>query len=128
MRREEKRYVVQAYGHSVGDRVLKLFSVVLSDSVKRESNWVARYGGEEFLICLPGANLESACKIAETMRKAIEDEVIISENKSVKITASFGVHSIESSEGETVRHLIECADKALYAAKNKGRNRVEWIR
>ncbi len=113
------------YGHLTGDYTLKSFADILTRCIKRGSDWVARYGGEEFLVCLPGAKLERAVEIAEAMRKAIEENVIIHGEHTIKITASFGVCSIKPTPGFNIESLIECADKKLYVAKNNGRNRVE---
>ncbi|AHF06523.1 GGDEF domain-containing protein [Desulfitobacterium metallireducens] len=115
------------YGHVAGDFVLKRCAEIIANCAKRETDWVARYGGEEFLICLPGANLESACEIAELMRKTIENEVIQCDKETIKITASFGACCTTPCSGETAKQLIERADQALYVAKEQGRNTVEWV-
>ena len=117
--------VNDAYGHITGDEVLKDFADTLSGCIQRESDWVSRYGGEEFLICLPGASLERAIEIAEHMRKTVENKMILCGEKTIKLTASFGVCTIKPTPGVSVENLIARADKKLYAAKNNGRNRVE---
>lgn len=117
--------VNDTYGHLTGDLVLKEFAGTISESTKRESDWVSRYGGEEFLICLPGADLEKAMEIAENIRQVVEGIEIHNGQQTIKITASFGVYSINPSEGDSVETLIEQTDQKLYVAKNNGRNRVE---
>lgn len=118
--------VNDTYGHSSGDRVLREFVQTFIRNLKRKSDWVARYGGEEFLICLPGSSLVEAGKIAECLRKSIEENIIDLEGFSIKITTSFGVSSIEDIQDKDVFNLIEQADKKLYIAKQNGRNRVEY--
>jgi len=114
------------YGHLVGDKVLKIFAETIRGCLNRTSDWVARYGGEEFLICLPGANQETVLKMAEMMRKAIEEKEIIHEDKKIRITASFGIYSIVPSEKDNLETIIKIADDNLYLAKENGRNRIEY--
>ncbi len=108
------------FGHAAGDVVLKEISTILQNQV-RSYDWAGRYGGEEFLLVLPGASSEGARMRAEQMRKAIEDAGPISGDKTIQITASFGVASGYPSDYEA---MIQTADKALYRAKNSGRNCV----
>lgn len=117
--------VNDTYGHLIGDCVLKGLANTLKQCLKRENDWVARYGGEEFLICLPGAPLSFAEKLAEKIRRKIENAPINCGELTVSITASFGVASVTPKHGTTVEELIENADKKLYDAKRNGRNRVE---
>jgi diguanylate cyclase (GGDEF)-like protein len=103
------------YGHVEGDRLLCQIADLLAREI-RATDMVARYGGKEFLIMLPDASLEHGCATAERIRLAI------SENADV--TISLGVASYESGiEGQ--EDLINQADKALYAAKEAGRNQVK---
>jgi diguanylate cyclase (GGDEF)-like protein len=113
------------YAHLAGDCVLKNFAETLTKCIQRESDWVARFGGEEFLICLPSANLEKAVEVAELMKKTIEEKEILCGENTLRITASFGVCSIQPKQGDNIETLIQGADSKLYAAKNNGRNRVE---
>jgi diguanylate cyclase (GGDEF)-like protein len=114
------------YGHLAGDEILKSFAAILSDCLKRESDWVARFGGEEFLVCLPGASRDKALDIAESMRSKVEAEEFHVKDNNIRITSSFGVASIKPVTGTNTQSLIDCADEKLYAAKNNGRNRVEY--
>jgi diguanylate cyclase (GGDEF)-like protein len=111
------------YGHQAGDTVLKGAAAMLKDSV-RGSDLVARYGGEEFAVILPQTNEEDAYNLAERLRVILEGmEFPISEERSLKVTASVGVAS--RTEGDVMpKDLIKRSDVALYAAKNGGRNRV----
>lgn len=111
-------------GHLEGDRVLREVSAVLEESV-RASDLVYRYGGEEFLIALPETKEDGAIRVADRMRRAMEDAQIPHPESSASewVTLSFGVSQVGSST-ETVPETIERADRALYKAKEDGRNRV----
>jgi len=106
------------YGHSVGDQVIKGIADVLK-TCTRDVDLVGRYGGEEFCVILPDLDLEQAAKIAERIRYTIAKKPCA----GVEITASLGVSSLEGNANKP-DELINQADKALYAAKNSGRNRV----
>jgi len=88
----------------------------------RLSDFVARYGGEEFVILMPETTLDAARGAAEKVRNVIESNDFHFKNKPVNITASFGV--AEVAPGETIEAVFQRADKALYEAKNGGRNQV----
>ncbi|OMH40138.1 hypothetical protein BLW93_06690 [Desulfurobacterium indicum] len=110
------------YGHEVGDLVLK-FIVDKIRSLIRSSDILVRYGGEEFIIYLPHTTLKDALKLAERIRKGIEDMIIDTEDgKKIRVTISLGV--AERDLGETLEQVIKKADEALYRAKKHGRNRV----
>lgn len=104
------------YGHEAGDKVLKCAAEVISQSVQA-LDYVIRWGGEEFLGILVGQDLESGAGVAENIRKKIEK----SDNGICRITASIGVAAYH---GGSYHEAIECADQALYRAKNQGRNQV----
>jgi len=110
-----------AYGHSRGDEVLAAVATVLRSSL-RESDFVGRYGGEEFLLLLPDTGRDQAVVVAEKLRAAAAGLGLSEINQPV--TASFGIAAIpdDAADGDT---LIRAADRALYAAKGNGRNRVE---
>jgi diguanylate cyclase len=119
--------VNDTYGHSAGDRVLKAFADLLSNSV-RANDLIARYGGEEFAIVLPRTPMGNAFVIAERIRCRFElhggsDETLA--NEFGRLTASFGVAEIR--EGEPPSALVQRADQMLYEAKKKGRNKtITW--
>ncbi|MGB4659715.1 MAG: GGDEF domain-containing protein [Mobilitalea sp.] len=117
--------VNDTYGHLAGDATLKKFASILAKALKRESDWVARYGGEEFVICLPGANNSFALKMAEKIRKKVEESTIIYKEYKIKITSSFGICTLTPPHNATIEEFIDGADKKLYEAKHNGRNRVE---
>lgn len=116
------------YGHLEGDECLKKVAKVLQSTVNRATDIVARYGGEEFAVVLPDTDLDGAIHIAETMRRNIENSQIPHASSTVSdvVTISLGVSSFHGCEGiQSIETLIDMADKALYEAKNSGRNRVE---
>lgn len=108
------------YGHSMGDKVLKTVSNVIKQQL-REYDIPSRYGGEEFCILLPQTKIEEANIVAHRLRLAIE-KTIIDENQQIKVTISVGLTQLR--EGDTAEDLYKRADKALYDAKERGRNRV----
>lgn len=111
------------YGHQVGDEVLKTVARILMKSV-RDEDIVARYGGEEFAVICPGITKEEATIPAERIRKSVEEYDFFVNGKRVQITISLGI----SEYGEDAidkKMLIECADLALYYAKENGRNQFK---
>ncbi|MBI1216632.1 MAG: diguanylate cyclase [Alphaproteobacteria bacterium] len=113
-----------AYGHQIGDQVLRLVARTLVENVKGR-DFVARYGGEEFSVMLPETPLVGGVKVAEMLRRSVENKEVVNkttEENLGRITLSIGVS--EYREGEGVSELIERADAALYNAKRTGRNRV----
>ncbi|MGB3623828.1 MAG: GGDEF domain-containing protein, partial [Ketobacter sp.] len=109
-------------GHLRGDKVLKLVAREISQRLRSE-DFVARYGGEEFVIIMPETDLQSALVATEKVRAAIESCPFSFNQQPIPITASFGVTSFEN--GDEIETCFERADKALYRAKELGRNRVE---
>lgn len=108
------------YGHKAGDKVLRTLAHVLADNV-RETDFVARYGGEEFVQLMMGSTLEECLPVVEKLRKAIEETGFHFRDTRVTITASCGL--TEYRDGDTPDQCFERADKALYRAKDGGRNR-----
>lgn len=84
-----------------------------------------RYGGEEFCMILPGADAAKAMEIAEAFRTSVEEMVLHHEGKQLRVTVSAGVSLFDpEQDARTSKAMIERADRALYACKNSGRNRV----
>ena len=111
------------YGHDVGDKVIIAFANILT-SEQGLADIACRYGGEEFVLLL-NCNLLDAKQIAERIRqKAQETYITIDEVQTVQFTVSIGVHSVAHAS-TTVKETLTIADKALYKAKNNGRNCVE---
>ncbi len=111
------------YGHSAGDKVLQAVAELMHTLV-REIDIVARMGGEEFSFILPETSLESAAYLAERLRLEIEKLAVESDGHEIKLTASFGVATSQNDEA-SIETLLVHADKAMYAAKNEGRNQVK---
>jgi diguanylate cyclase (GGDEF)-like protein/PAS domain S-box-containing protein len=110
------------YGHQVGDEVLKILAEFLMQQC-RSYDFVGRYGGEEFILCLPGAGQEDAFKKAGRLCKAVQKLEIPGVDK-IKISASFGVASLRTVEGENIDTIFKRADDAMYQAKTDGRKCV----
>lgn len=106
------------YGHATGDIVIKSMASILKNN-SREQDLVGRYGGEEFCLVMIDLSIEQAAKIAERMRQTIKEDM----STGVAFTASFGVSSLQYKAHEP-DELSNQADKALYVAKESGRNRV----
>ncbi len=108
------------YGHSAGDKVLKMIAQLLKKSV-RQTDFMARIGGEEFVILLIGTSPEEAIKIANTIRKSIETTRFDYKGAVINVTASCGLTYLTATDN--VDTLYQRADAALYQAKRGGRNR-----
>jgi len=118
------------YGHQAGDDCLKTVAKTMAKASRRPGDLVARYGGEEFGIVLPETSLEGAIGVAETVRESI-DKLNLTHDYAVagaNVTISAGVATIFPDNSDDVEHvsrrIIHAADKALYQAKEKGRNQV----
>jgi len=109
------------HGHLVGDSVIARMGIVLLD-VLRETDTAVRYGGEEFLGVLPGLELPDAIAVAERIRNAFRDASLFDIAPGLQVTCSVGV--AERTPGEAQDEWIERADRALYGAKDEGRDRV----
>ena len=109
------------YGHVTGDDVLRE-CVKCCNQALRSTDMLFRFGGEEFVVILPGVNANGAALAGERLRKVIEKHVFQSGQSTVPVTMSVGTASLTMQE--TTKTLIERSDKALYLAKNDGRNRV----
>ena len=116
------------YGHLAGDNCLKKVVNGIQEMLKRPGDNVYRYGGEEFAVILPETPKKGAIFLAESMCSHIEALSIVHESSQVSryVTTCFGVSTTLPDKNMSPRDLIAAADKALYAAKNDGRNRVEF--
>ncbi len=110
------------YGHITGDFVLKSFGKVLNQ-YKRETDLIGRFGGEEFTLLLWGANSSGAIKYADYLHDKIRNLPLHYDGNTINISVSIGISDTESSNIE-IKELIDQADKALYQAKETGRNKT----
>lgn len=109
-------------GHAAGDHCLREIARLVGAGLVDEDQF-GRYGGEEFLVVLPGRQTEMARAIAEQIRRAVEDAELRHEDRPLRTTVSIGVATM-LAEDANPQQVVERADKALYAAKRGGRNRV----
>lgn len=119
--------VNDSWGHPMGDQVLQAVGQVLRDSC-RVYDVPGRFGGEEFCLMLPETKLDNSMPVAERIRRRVEATPFTVGSGLVKVTASVGVAGLDCIPDEGLfgaSSLIERADRALYAAKERGRNRVE---
>ncbi|MDD2884093.1 MAG: GGDEF domain-containing protein [Dechloromonas sp.] len=117
------KQVNDQYGHDAGDRVLQHVAGLLVNQV-RASDFVFRYGGEEFLIVLAELDVEQATHVAEKIRRRLESaRIAIAGEQQISVTLSLGVAAFDGHPD--YQKLVDRADKALYVAKNGGRNR--WV-
>jgi diguanylate cyclase (GGDEF)-like protein len=115
--------VNDTWGHPAGDAVLKNVAFIANNTV-RATDLVGRLGGEEFIILLPNTSLEAARVLAEKLRANMERHPTAWENGAIKTTISIGLASTSAAENRDFDHLYTAADKALYQAKERGRNQV----
>ena len=119
--------VNDTYGHDAGDTVLKTFADILKTH-SRQSDICARLGGEEFLLMMTHADKEGVKTAVGRIRKQFENTSITFEDKTITATASFGIAGFRGSKPPDWNTLVTRADTALYTAKHKGRNRMEFKR
>jgi len=117
------------YGHLQGDNCLKAIAKELKASLHRSGDIVARYGGEEFVVLLPETDIDGAINVAERLRSSIEALSIKHDNSQVcqVVSVSAGVATCRSDDDNNSIDVIMLADKALYASKKNGRNKVSYI-
>lgn len=115
--------VNDTYGHAVGDKALMHLSVMAQDAL-RDTDILARLGGEEFAVLLESTDEKTATEVAERVRRSINEKALKLERGSITLSISAGVACITPEGGDELDTLLVFADKALYAAKAGGRNRV----
>ncbi|MCL2219155.1 MAG: diguanylate cyclase [Chitinispirillia bacterium] len=113
------------YGHPQGDALLQAISGVFKNALKRPADFVARWGGEEFIMLMPHTDLDGALEVAERVRSGVENLVIpCTDGTLTGTTVSIGINCERPIISLPVAGFVSRADKALYAAKDAGRNRV----
>jgi diguanylate cyclase (GGDEF)-like protein len=114
------------YGHQAGDECLKSVALALDTALNRPGDLTCRYGGEEFAVVLPETNKKGAIHIANTLSQSVGSLHILHKNSPLggKVTVSMGVASVLPTKDLSHADLVAAADKALYKAKQEGRNRI----
>lgn len=118
------KQINDTYGHLVGDHILKEVAKLISGLLKRTSDVVCRYGGEEFAVILPDTSLPGALALGEELRSAVSNHEFTFEGSHIELTISVGLHGGFFAPRTRIDEVISGADKALYWAKENGRNKV----
>jgi diguanylate cyclase (GGDEF)-like protein/PAS domain S-box-containing protein len=118
------------YGHLSGDECIKTVAQVLNSSINRPGDLAARFGGEEFIVLLPDTESEGAMKVARKIRATVEALQIHHQGSSINnyVTVSLGVATISPLLEQASKELVYAADRALYDAKQNGRNCISTVR
>ncbi|MFA6129834.1 MAG: sensor domain-containing diguanylate cyclase [Candidatus Omnitrophota bacterium] len=114
------------FGHTAGDIVLKKVSFLLNNTLSQFRPLLCRFGGEEFLVMLPGLDKQRSLAIAEDLRQRIQSEKILLRRQNTSVTVSIGLACLPLDTKDE-DELVQKADKSMYDAKRKGRNRVCYI-
>jgi diguanylate cyclase (GGDEF)-like protein len=117
------KLINDTHGHMAGDAALKTVAQTCRETL-RQSDIIGRFGGEEFVILLPGTDQTAAAQFAQKLRSALEQGQVQYEELCFVVTASFGVAGMTSPANASLEELFRCADRAVYEAKETGRNRV----
>jgi len=115
------KLINDAFGHSVGDRALRLVAVTARSQLRLQDR-IGRYGGEEFLIVFPETSLEGAARVTERVRAAIESLELNEGGFRATLSISAGVGEV--ARAETLDAVLRRVDSAMYRAKSAGRNQV----
>ncbi len=121
------KYFNDNYGHQLGDECLKQVASLLAKACFNPLDMAARYGGEEFVVLLPGTTENNALKVASRFAELLNETDIehLHSKVSDKVTVSMGIATCDKGSHYDAKNLIEESDKALYKAKENGRNRIE---
>lgn len=114
-------------GHLAGDQCIAFVAQKIKESIGRGSDTACRYGGEEFCLILPETDTNGALVLAETLRKNIEENPLIFQEDEIQLKISAGVSTYQQQSDATTDMLFSTADKALYVAKENGRNQVRSL-
>lgn len=121
---DDFKEINDSYGHGNGDLVIKRLAVILLEHT-RDSDIVARIGGEEFVVLLTNTSKDAAFKVADTIRRFTQNQAIkTDDNNTIRFTISIGVDSVNSKDKQDIEKALSRVDKALYKAKNSGKNKV----
>ena len=114
------------HGHLAGDECLTAVARTMRDVVEPRGGLVARFGGEEFVVLLPGLNAQEALQVAEAIRLRVQQTPVPWKDRSIRVSASIGVHTVSGVRDMPPEEAIRIADEALYRAKDDGRNCVRY--
>lgn len=117
------KQVNDRHGHAVGDQVLQSLAEHLQSHL-RSADVLGRYGGEEFAILMPHTNIDDALQVAERLRLHVGETLVETVAGTIQLTLSIGVAGFDPEKHATVDVLVDSADRAMYAAKQAGRNQV----
>ncbi|GAC1447662.1 MAG: hypothetical protein PVSMB11_09070 [Desulfuromonadaceae bacterium] len=116
------KIINDAHGHCVGDRILKMISATVANSL-RSFDIIGRWGGEEFVVLLINTKVEDLFKLTDRLRRLVENSALtLDSGETLKITVSVGATAAQTVD--TVDSLVERADKLRYESKRRGRNQV----
>ncbi|TMH31232.1 MAG: GGDEF domain-containing protein [Betaproteobacteria bacterium] len=118
------KVINDTYGHPFGDRCLVAAAKALRDALHRTGDVLARYGGEEFAVLLPGADALAARGVAERLLHSVSEVQLTHDAQAVHLACSIGVSTLVPAPQSSPSSAVSRADKALYQAKQQGRNRV----
>src|SRR5512133_3185727 len=121
---DDFKQVNDNFGHAAGDKVLERVALAATGQI-RMIDVLARYGGDEFIILLPQTSALQAFPVAERIRESIAAQRIVIDKGIFNVSATIGIAEINHTlEGESIENIMQRADKALYTAKEAGRNRT----
>jgi diguanylate cyclase (GGDEF)-like protein len=123
---DEFKKINDSYGHAAGDEVLRTLGVLVKNIV-RKSDFIGRVGGDEFVLVLPNTNATQASHVANTIRALIANTPVAYANTQIRLSLSIGVAQVDTLNPEMIDELLVASDKALYQAKQSGRNCVVVI-
>lgn len=112
------------FGHLAGDQIIRQVAELIQSNLKRCSDHVCRYGGEEFALILPNTDTVGAVEVAERIRALLAAAALHVAEHQLAVTISAGCYAANADADSSPEYYIHCADKALYQAKNAGRNQV----
>lgn len=118
------KIINDSFGHVCGDIALREIARRMQSSM-RQYDFLGRYGGEEFLVLVPGCDPRTVCEVAERIRNGVAEHPINARDNEISATLSIGVNTSSPVSVEQRDELLQYADRALYIAKQNGRNRVE---
>ncbi|MEW8071893.1 MAG: GGDEF domain-containing protein, partial [Candidatus Thiodiazotropha sp.] len=121
------KYINDEYGHMTGDEVLRCLGKRIKE-LFRETDLTGRFGGEEFICLLPHTTAEQGRAVADKLLQIQRSRPILIKTDHVEIAVSIGIADVKQANGYSIDTLIDCADTALYQAKEEGRDRAVCYR